>query len=278
MRISETTKLFMDYHRINSKKNTLRNYDKLISCFRDEFGERQSASITTEEIITFLNQFTEGRKQSTKKLRYSLLSAFFNFLKNSFEQNLQNPCDSPLLRKMYRDSKHHQWKILDKEIVDEMIFRTINLRNRIILELMARGGIRIGEVLKITPSDIEDSKVILREPKSGKETEDVFIPLKLAEKIKEYIRGKGIESNNRIFPITYPAARVVVKKAGNILNLDIKPHDLRRHAATYSSCAGTPIEIVSKLILRHANLSTTQRCLGKVSDVEAVRWIENLYG
>ena len=29
--------------------------------------------------------------------------------------------------------------------------------------------------------------------------------------------------------------------------------------------------------LMHANLSTTQRYLGKVSDVEALRWIENVY-
>ena len=36
-------------------------------------------------------------------------------------------------------------------------------------------------------------------------------------------------------------------------------------------------EIVRKVILRHANLSTTQRYLGKVSDVEALRWIENVY-
>jgi hypothetical protein len=40
----------------------------------------------------------------------------------------------------------------------------------------------------------------------------------------------------------------------------------------------TPIEIVSKVILRHAHLSTTQRYLGKFTDVEAMRWIENLYG
>jgi hypothetical protein len=30
--------------------------------------------------------------------------------------------------------------------------------------------------------------------------------------------------------------------------------------------------------MRHAHLSTTQRYLGKVTDVEAMRWIENLYG
>ena len=45
----------------------------------------------------------------------------------------------------------------------------------------------------------------------------------------------------------------------------------------HASRSGTPIEIVSKVILRHANLSTTQRYLGKVSDVEALRWIENVY-
>ena len=46
--------------------------------------------------------------------------------------------------------------IIDKEIVDELIFRTTNQRNRLMLELMARGEMRISEVLKLTPSDIID--------------------------------------------------------------------------------------------------------------------------
>jgi integrase len=70
----------------------------------------------------------------------------------------------------------------------------------------------------------------------------------------------------------------MVKKAGSVVGIAVKTHDLRRHAATFASRSGTPIEIVSKVILRHANLATTQRYLGKVSDTEAVRWIENLYG
>jgi integrase len=35
---------------------------------------------------------------------------------------------------------------------------------------------------------------------------------------------------------------------------------------------------VSKVLLRHSNLSTTQRYLGKISDAEAMRWIDNLHG
>ena len=68
------------------------------------------------------------------------------------------------------------------------------------------------------------------------------------------------------------------KKAGLLVCVHLRPHDLRRHAATYASRSGIPIEIVSKVILRHSNLATTQRYLGKINDVEAKRWIENLYG
>ena len=70
----------------------------------------------------------------------------------------------------------------------------------------------------------------------------------------------------------------MVAKAGKMVGIHLRPHDLRRHAATYASHSGVPIEIVSKIILRHTNLSTTQRYLGKISDEEALRWLENLYG
>jgi len=62
-----------------------------------------------------------------------------------------------------------------------------------------------------------------------------------------------------------------------LVGVHLRPHDLRRHAATYASRAGVPIEIVSKIILRHAILSTTQLYLGKISETEAMRWMENLY-
>jgi integrase len=71
---------------------------------------------------------------------------------------------------------------------------------------------------------------------------------------------------------------MIVKKAGDLVGIDLCPHDLRRHAATYASRSGTPLEIVSKVILRHSNLSTTQLYLGKVSDLESMRWIDTLHG
>jgi integrase len=119
-----------------------------------------------------------------------------------------------MLRKIFKDYRPVPWKIVEKETVDEIIFRTPDQRNRLILELMARGGMRIGEVLKLTPSDIEGGRIIIQAPKSGRQTEVAFVPQKLAHRLGEYIRQKGAEPKERIFSISYPAARMVVKKAG----------------------------------------------------------------
>lgn len=191
---------------------------------------------------------------------------------------MHNPCDIPILRKVFKNSRPQQWKIIEKDLIDEIIFKIEKPRNRIMLELKARAGMRVGEVLKIRPVDIEDRKITLPDPKSGKESEVVYIPQKIADRLKAYISENEIEPGRRIFPITYNAARVMVKNAGKLVGIALRPHDLRRFSATYASRSGTPIEIVSKIILRHAHLSTTQRYLGKISDIEAMKWIENLLG
>jgi integrase len=183
-----------------------------------------------------------------------------------------------MVRRLYRPGKPIHWDVVEKETIDEIIFRTTKLRNRLILELMARGGMRIGEVLKLTPGDVNDQKLTIQSPKSGKDAEVVFIPRKVVDRLRAYMKDKAVEPRHRIFPITYSAARIIVRKAGKLAGIELRPHDLRRHAATYASRSGVPIEIVSKVILRHSNLSTTQRYLGKISDSEATRWIENLHG
>jgi integrase len=145
------------------------------------------------------------------------------------------------------------------------------------LELMARGGMRVGEVLKFRAADILDRKLILNDTKSGKEQELIFIPQKIADRLKEYIRVQKIAPMQMIFPICYGAARAMVKKAGQVVGIRLTPHDLRRHAATFASRSNVPLEIISKIILRHSSIQTTEIYLGKVSDTEAIRWIENLY-
>jgi integrase len=249
MKLSKAIESYQKYHSFNSKKNTIKNYEFLFSRFKEEFGKTDLESITPDEILSFLTRLTEGNSQTTKRNRYSSLKAFFNYIRNTIEFEIKNPCDTPILRKIFREKR------------PQIIFKTTNPRNRIMMELMAKGGMRIGEVLKVRPVDVKNRKITLPDPKSGLEIEIVYIPQKIADRLREYIQDKGIGPEKQIFPITYNAARIMVKKAGESAGVNLRPHDLRRHAATHASRSGTPIEIVSKVILRHAHLSTTQRYL-----------------
>jgi integrase/recombinase XerD len=249
----------------------------VITPFCRDHGNRELEELTVDLVQAFLESITNGRKPQTRKIRFAHLTSFFNFIHNNLSPDFQSPCNSPILRKLFRPKITTNWNIIEKDAVDEIIFRSGKIRNRLILELMARGGMRIGEVLKLTASDLQDRKLNLREPKSGREREVVFIPQKVADRLREYAAKRCKTSEDRIFPISYETARTIVAKAGKMVGVPLRPHDLRRYAATYASRSGVPIEIVSKVILRHSNLSTTQRYLGKITDTEAMRWIENLY-
>jgi integrase/recombinase XerD len=137
------------------------------------------------------------------------------------DPQLKNPCGSRILKELFRSTPIIHRDIIEKWAVDEIIFRTTKTRNRLMLELMARGGMRIGEVLKPTPKDINHRKLLLRDPKSGKEQEIIFIPQKVADRLKEYIRAENISEDQRIFPTCYETARAVVKSSGDLVGIHL---------------------------------------------------------
>jgi integrase len=149
-----------------------------------------------------------------------------------------------VLKKSFRIPKGRTWTILEKDLVDEIIFKTEKPRNRLMLELMARGGMRIGEVLKLRVMDVDERKLLIKNPKSGRQTEVVYIPQKVADRLKNYIQSENLDLEQRVFQLGYTGARAVVKNAGKMVGIDLRPHDLRRHAATYASRSGAPLEIV----------------------------------
>jgi integrase/recombinase XerD len=89
----------------------------------------------------------------------------------------------------------------------------------------------------------------VQSPKSGKDAEVVFVPRKVVDRLRTYLKGKTVTPEQRIFTITCAAARIIVKKAGIRAGIELRPHDLRRHAATYAPRSGVPLETVSKEIL-----------------------------
>lgn len=170
-------------------------YHAVLTKFWDEFGEKAIDGATSDQILDFLNRITEGTKQQTRRIRYAHLPAFFNFITANIDPDSNNPCSTPILRKMFKAKAIPAREIIEKDVIDEIIFRTDKPRDRLILELMARGKMRIGEVLKLTPADVQKRKLMLKNPKSGKRREHVFVPQKVNDSLMAYIRDNNIQPN-----------------------------------------------------------------------------------
>lgn len=278
MSIKEALSLFRYCQQSNHRKRTAESYRWMLQRFDDLFADRELDSIKPDEVYQFLENITGALAKSTRRLRYAQLKAFFNFVAEKCSPDLKNPCNAPLLSKTFRMPRQTPKAILDKEIVDEMIYNTKNKRNRLILELQARCGLRIGELLNMRVSDVSERRLTITQPKSGKDVEAAFMPEQVAKRLRDYIQDKNLALDDRIFPICYSTARTFIRNLGKRLSLTIAPHDLRRYSATYASRNGVPLEIVSKVILRHQDLKTTQVYLGKVSEQEAIRWMDILHG
>jgi hypothetical protein len=54
-------------------------------------------------------------------------------------------------------------------------------------------------MVELTTSDVEDRKLIIRDAKSGKAAAHVFIPQKIADRLKQYIQEKGYGPDDLIF-------------------------------------------------------------------------------
>ena len=103
MKTSKAGRIWLDYHRTNSQKK----YGKVLLTRSFPNSAMNLAMIIwknlhSDHILDFLSRKTEGCKQQTKRLRFSHLSAFFNFIKTNIDNDFQSPCDTPLLRKMFK--------------------------------------------------------------------------------------------------------------------------------------------------------------------------------
>jgi integrase/recombinase XerD len=204
MTTKEAITLFKYYLQSNHKRGTIESYSLLIDRFNAIHAEKLLGDTSPDEIFHFLEGQTRNLAKSTRRLRYAQLKAFYNFIIDRCSLNMRNPCNASWLSKSFKAPKQVPHKILERETMDEMIYNTTNQRDRLILELQARCGLRVGELLKIRVSDVSDRTITLWDPKSGKETEGAYMPENVSRKLAEYIKAGAIEGEARIFP--FPSA------------------------------------------------------------------------
>ena len=153
-------------------------------------------------------------------------------------------------------------------------------RDRLIVELLLKTGLRLSELLNLKISDIEeDHGITFLKVNQGKGAKDRRIPIVDRHLVKELnAYTKKMSQDTFLFDISARRVQYIVKdiakKAG--ITKNIHPHTLRHTAATLYLKKGVNIESVRKT-LGHSNLSTTQRYLqltdfDVAEDLGKVKW------
>lgn len=145
-----------------------------------------------------------------------------------------------------------------KALFDAVEFK----KSKLILKLLYSSGLRVSELVNLTPQDLDFSQNIgwVRGGKGGKDR--LF---KIAESINKQL-SKFIAKNPQnkfVFSEAEPMSprniQLIIKKAAKIagINKKVTPHTLRHSFATHLLDAGENLLVIQEL-LGHENLETTK--------------------
>ena len=149
---------------------------------------------------------------------------------------------------------------LEQEQVDEILraAETSSTRDYLLLRFMWRTGVRVSEVINVTPNDLEvkNRVVNIRKAKGGRQRR-VPLDQDTLKMLSDYVLALNIPDDQPIFPIQRNRVFNIVKKYGDMVGAKIHPHTLRHSFAIHLVRSGTDLRRV-QLMLGHTSLSITQ--------------------
>jgi site-specific recombinase XerC len=152
------------------------------------------------------------------------------------------------------------------------VFRLLNavddVRNRAMILVLLRTGMRIGELLNCKATDVclVDKKILIYEGEKNRLGRSVCLSQDACQALSEWLCQRDDKKEYLFYSkyrqtLSYPTARNIfcsyLKKAG-LSEKGYTPHCLRHTFATELLNAGMPIECLQQL-LGHSNLEITQR-------------------
>ncbi len=133
------------YLRTNKAKTTVSSFGYSLRHFKEFYSGSDIWEVTLQEIVEFLDLLTDGLKPATKASRKAQISGLYTHVIDNYFPGMQNPCSTPLIRKLFKVPRIVSPNTYDKEVIEEIIYSAQG-RDRLFIECMARTGMRVGEV------------------------------------------------------------------------------------------------------------------------------------
>lgn len=285
--ISSTRAILSDFMRSCKGKNKA-EFDVLIDA-------------TEDNIKKWIKDMTErGLSEKTRVNYVSRLNMFFAFLTESSEYNLKSNALSGITKQLPTQSKQTQRPTKSLEEISKMIRNIFHVRDRAMVVLLAKTGIRAGEISALDLEDVDFENRALKVNKrignyfdltiaSGRKNKvDSIIPLddETVRALKVYLAIRQscktnslfISNNgNRMFPgdidkiVKNWAIKTGICKQSNKIEEKITPQFFRVWITFQLQINGcNPIVIAAIRGDKASNKRTF--CTNQVSSFEEIRW------
>ena len=268
---------FIDWLTLEKKysKHTIVAYKQDLLQFQQYIAEQyeiNSISTVDKRHVKSWTMFMMDSGLSTKSVNRKLvsLSSFFVFLQKE-ELIAVNPVDIVKRPKNRKRLASYIEQDTLSEILDDKYFKNTfaSQRDRLIIELLYKLGLRISELSNIIHSDVSYARSEVSVIGKGNKQRSIPISIECISLIKSYIflkQKEGLSTKSNDFLLTtnkgnkvYPMFlnRLIKKHLQGYSNVTkTNPHVLRHSFATHLLNNGSDINSIKEL-LGHASLSST---------------------
>lgn len=265
---------FMELYRHNCRKNTIRGYSSglyLFIRFLKERGHAQFKTVTREDLGAFVeSQQDQGLKPRTVRTRINQVSAFLGFLAR------QSIVSSDVLKRRMRVKIPESLpRAIDPEDIRTLLPMIKQLRDRAIVLLLLRTGMRIGELLNLKMADIDlkDKKIDIVEAQKNRVGRVVYFSKDAARALNKWLKKRDPDQEYIFYgqkgnPLSYETARSMFLYYIHQAGLADKGYTLHCLRHTFSSellNAGMRLECLQQL-LGHTSIEVT-RIYARLTDV-----------
>ena len=241
-------------------EKSLKYYQYVLATFF-RYTKKPIQTMTTDDIRQYLETYMEHSKAGKVSLDNirRILSSFFSWLEEE-DYIRKNP--------VKRIHKIKSIKAIKQAYSDENIEclkdSCTYLRNKVIIELLASTGMRVGELVTLKRSNIDfENKECIVLGKGGKQRK-VYFDSKTKLHLRNYLSSRT-DTNESLFvslfapfnTLRISGVEIMLRKLGKKTNIEnVHPHRFRRTLATKAIDKGMPVEQV-QILLGHTKIDTT---------------------
>ncbi|MEK9783761.1 MAG: site-specific tyrosine recombinase/integron integrase [Opitutales bacterium] len=258
---------------------TLRNYLHAIRSFVSWLDEHKKKQVRISEVNQslardYIIESQQIRSKRTVRNHISALRSFYQFCQSRNYLN-NNPFRNLTLPKLEKKlpvflSQEELIQLLEAPLKLEISSphaEMIRVRDRIIMELLYGGGLRVSEVVGLNHGDLDLPKSLVRILGKGRKERVVPIPERTSSLLISFRENFCLDASSSSPLFTSSKAQRLTSRNVQLrlkkylafcqLPQDVTPHKLRHSFATHLLDNGADLRSVQEL-LGHSSLSTTQ--------------------